>query len=92
MAFPNPLNWLRARYPRVQAAIAAIDSLCESAEAHFPNAGGGIRRGREKLEWVRAQLQRFYNRSEGWGPAFDVVWPILAAAIERWVARRNRGR
>jgi len=92
MALLNPLNWLRARYPRVQATIASIDALCERAEQNFPRAANGIRTGREKLAWVREQLERIYNRTEGWGPAFDVVWPILAAAIERWVASRNRNR
>ena len=92
MALLNPLNWLRARYPRVQATIASIDAMCERAEEHFPRAANGIRTGREKLAWVREQLERIYNRTEGWGPAFDVVWPILAAAIERWVASRNRNR
>ena len=92
MALLSPLNWLRARYPRVQATIASIDAMCERAEEHFPRAANGIRTGREKLAWVREQLERIYNRTEGWGPAFDVVWPILAAAIERWVARQNRGR
>ncbi len=92
MALLNPLNWLRARYPRVQATIASIDAMCERAEEHFPQLQPGIKRGREKLTWVREQLERLYNRTDGWGPAFDVVWPILAAAIERWVARQNRGR
>ena len=92
MALPNPLTWLRSKMPRVRATMAAVDALCERAEEHFPRGADGIRKGREKLAWVREQLERIYNRTEGWGPAFDVVWPILAAAIERWVARRNRGR
>ena len=92
MALPNPLNWLRARYPRVKSVLTTVDALCERAEEHFPRAANGIRTGREKLAWVREQLERIYNRTDGWGPAFDVVWPILAAAIERWVANRNRGR
>ncbi len=92
MAFPNPLNWLRAQYPRVRAALIAVDDFCERAESHFPRGADGIRHGRKKLEWVREQLERVYNRTEGWGPAFDVVWPILAAAIERWVSNRNRNR
>ena len=92
MALLNPLNWLRARYPRVKSVLTTVDALCERAEEHFPRAANGIRTGREKLAWVREQLERIYNRTDGWGPAFDVVWPILAAAIERWVANRNRGR
>ena len=79
-------------YPRVRAVLERVDDYCEQAEEQFPRLGNGLRRGREKLEWVRARMEAIYRITEGWGPAFDLVWPIIAAAIERYIARRNRGR
>lgn len=90
MSLTNPIDWLRRFYPRVRAAIAQVGYWCDQAERHFPKAANGIKRGREKLEYVRLNLERAYNALDGFGPAFDLVWPILAAAIERYLAKRAK--
>ena len=72
MALPNPLNWLRARYPRVKAVLASIDALCERAEEHFPQLQPGIKRGREN--W-----HGFVNSSQSSMPALrDGVLPSMS--------------
>ena len=89
MSLINPIDWLRRFYPRVRAVLAQVAVYVEQAERDFPRAASGIHRGGEKLEWVRQKLEAAYNKLDGFGPAFDLVWPILAAAIERYLARRK---
>ena len=91
MKFPNPLNWLLSLHPAVDELLAKVPALADRADDLFPRAAKGIKRGEEKLKWVRERLQHAYVIGTRWAPAFDRIWPILLAAIERYLASKRKG-
>ena len=91
MSLINPLRWVLSLYPTVREVLDEdrIARLCDRADDVFPRAANGIRRGREKLAWVRDQLEHAYSKASGWAPAFDRVWLLIVPLIERYLARRK---
>lgn len=90
MSFPNPLNWLLRLHPAVDELLAKVPALADRADDLFPRAANGIKRGAEKLAWVREQLQYAYATGSRWAPAFDRIWPIAVAVIERYLAIKRK--
>jgi hypothetical protein len=83
------VNWFLKLYPAVRSALDPdrINDYVQRAEIMFPRRADGIRRGAEKLEWVRQQLERGYEFLNRYGPAFERVWVLALPLIERSVRR-----